>query len=107
MLLRLQAEFSGPESVLLGHGPLGALETVQDQLAEEGIPDAPGDGYVLLAVLVDQVYVITAGFPGHVGVFAQFDVAFCAKHERPAVTPGAQAVRAEPVDPAVSRRAVA
>ena len=30
MLLRLQAEFSGPESVLLGHGPLGTLEAVQD-----------------------------------------------------------------------------
>jgi hypothetical protein len=53
MFLRLQAEFSGSESVLLGHGPLGALEAVQDQLAEEGIPDAPGHGYVLLAVLVD------------------------------------------------------
>jgi len=28
MLLCLQAEFSGSEGVLLGHGPLGALEAV-------------------------------------------------------------------------------
>ena len=44
LLLRLQAELSGPEGVFLGHGPLGALEAVQDQLAEEGIPDAPDTG---------------------------------------------------------------
>jgi hypothetical protein len=51
---------------------LGAVEAVEDQLAEEGIADLAVDRDVALGVVVDQVHVVALRVTGDVGVLAEF-----------------------------------
>jgi hypothetical protein len=58
--------------VVLGHRVLGAVEAVEDQLAEEGVADLSAHRDMALGVVVDQVHVVAVGVAGDVGVLAEF-----------------------------------
>ena len=96
--LGAQAEFGGFEGVGLGHGMLGAVEAVEDELAEETEADLAGDVEVALAGVVDEVNVVAGFVAGDVEIFAEFDVALGAEDDGAAVAPGAEAGGGEPVD---------
>ena len=61
LLLRAEAEFGGGEGVPLGHRVLGAVEAVEDQLAEERVAHPAVDRDVVLGVVVDEVHVVAFG----------------------------------------------
>ena len=50
---------------------LGAVEAVEDQLAEEGVADLSAHRDMALDVAVDQVHVVAVGVAGDVGVLAE------------------------------------
>ena len=109
--LGAQAELGGFEGVGLGHGILGAVEAVEDELAEETEADLAGNVEVALASVVDEVDVVAGFVAGDVEVFAEFDVALGAEDDGAAIAPGAEAGRRQPVhvviaqhDPTVGRR---
>jgi hypothetical protein len=66
-----EAEFGGGERVGLGHGVLGAVEAVSDELAEERVADLPVDRDVALGLVVDEVDVVGFRVAGDVGVLAE------------------------------------
>ncbi len=88
--------------MLLGHGPLGAVKAVEHQFAKERVAHLPLDIEVVLAAAVDQIKLVAPGPSAHVDVLAQFNVTIGAEQEGTAVTPSAQPVRCEPVDPEVT-----
>ena len=51
---RSHAQFAGFECVFLCHGFFGAVETIEDELAEEGIPDFTGYNQILFGISVCQ-----------------------------------------------------
>jgi len=57
--------------VVLRHRVLGAVEAIEDQLAEEGVADLSAHRDMVLGVVVDQVHVVAVGVPGDVGVLAE------------------------------------
>jgi hypothetical protein len=57
--------------VVLGHRVLGAVEAVEDQLAEEGVADLSAHRDMALGVVVNQVHVVAVGVAGDVGVLAE------------------------------------
>jgi hypothetical protein len=69
-------------------------------------PTLPGDVEVLLPLVVHEVEVVARLVARDVDVLAQLDVALGAEDDGAAVAPGAEAVRREPVDADVVRRAV-
>jgi hypothetical protein len=50
---------------------LGAVEAVEDQLAEEGVADLSAHRDMALGVVVNQVHVVAVGVAGDVGVLAE------------------------------------
>jgi hypothetical protein len=92
--------------VVLRHCVLGAVEAVEDQLAEEGVADLSVHRDMALGVVVDQVHVVALRVAGDVGVLAELQVPFGAEDEGASVAPGAEGVGGEPVDSAVAGRAV-
>src|SRR5699024_1986931 len=104
LLLRIQRELHGLEGVLLGHGVLGAVQDIEDQLAEEGVAHLAGGVDAVLALAVDQDHLAAAVVGGDVHVLAQLDVALGAEDEGAAVAPGAQTLRSEPVHAHEARR---
>jgi hypothetical protein len=58
--------------VPLRHRVLGAVEAVEDQLAEEGVADPAVDRDVALGLLVDEVHVVAFRVAGDVDVLAEF-----------------------------------
>src|SRR5699024_11781586 len=57
LLLRLQRELHGLEGVLLGHRVLGAVQHVEDQIAEERVAQLPGcvGGVLVLSVHAEEL----------------------------------------------------
>jgi len=86
--LRDEAEFRSFKCVLLRHGAFGALEAVEDQLAEEGKSDFSRAGDVVLAFAVDEKQLIAAVVGGcDVDVFAKLDKALGAEDNCASVAP--------------------
>src|SRR5690606_15934906 len=95
--LGAQAELGGLEGVPLGHGLLGAVEAIEDQLAEELEADLAGHFEVMLAFVVHQIDVVAGLLPADIDILAQLDVALGAENRHAAVAPGAQPGRRQPV----------
>jgi len=104
--LGAEAELGGFEGVRLSHGFFGAVEAVEDELAEEAEADLAGDVEMMLATVIDEVDVIAGFLAGDVDVFAELDVALGAEDEGAAVAPGAETIGCEPIDADVVGRAV-
>src|SRR3982750_3116429 len=90
----------------LGHGLLGAVQAIENQLAEKTETHLAGDVDMALARVVHDVDIVTGLLPRDVDVFAELDVAFGAENDGAAIAPGAEAVRGKPVDADVVRRAI-
>src|SRR6478735_6890522 len=82
------------------------MDAVEDELAEVAEADLAVDLDVLLAVRVHEIDMIAGLFPADIDVLAQLDVALLTENDHAAVTPGAEALRREPVDADVIRRTV-
>lgn len=104
--LRLQAKFRRAEGVLLGHRMLGAVQTVENELAKKRISDLSVAADMALAVMVDQIKLITFVVPAYVEIFAQLDVSRRAEDKGPAIPPGAQTIRVQPVNANIVCRAI-
>ena len=102
----LEAEFGGEEGVLLRHGGLRAVQTVEEKLAKEWETDQTGARNAMLALGIDEEELIRTVGGGDVGVFAQFDVTLRAEDYEAAVAPGAESGRGEPIHAEVTRRTV-
>ena len=105
-LLGLEAEFGSEEGVLLCHGSLRAVQTVEEELAKEWETDQTGARNAMLALGIDEEELVRAVGGGDVGVFAQFDVTLRAEDHEAAVAPGAESGGGEPIHAEVTRRAV-
>ena len=102
----LEAELGGEEGVLLCHGSLRAVQTVEEKLAKERETDQTGARNAMLTLGVDEEELISAVGGGDVGVFAQFNVALRAEDHEAAVAPGAESGGGEPIHAEVTRRAI-
>ena len=67
--------------MVLGHGGFGAVEAVEDELAEVGEADFAVAADVVLAGVIDEEEVVAFGLRAEVEVFADFDVALGAEDE--------------------------
>ena len=90
----------------LRHRFFGAVEAVENQLAEERKADIPAAGDAVLALAIDKEKLLAAVGCGDVDVFAQLDVALGAEDEQASVAPRSKASRSEPIDAEVAGRAV-
>jgi len=90
--LGLEAELGGFEGVGLGHGVFGAVEAVEDELAEVGETDLAADVEVLFAFLVHDVDVVAGALAADVDVFAQLDGALGAEDHGAAIAPDGEAL---------------
>ena len=100
--LRLQRQRQTGEHLLLRHDGMVAAGTPVDEVAIVGDRQRAAV-HVARAVAVGDEHVIRAGAALDIEVLAQFQRAFGADHEQPAIAPGRQAVGREPVQPARSR----
>ena len=105
-MLGLEAELGGEEGVLLRHGGLRAVQTVEEELAKEWETDQTGARNAMLALGVDEEELVRAVGGGDVGVFAQFDVTLRAEDHEATVTPSAESGRGEPIHAEVAGRTV-
>src|SRR5215213_7679864 len=94
--LRSQAEVGGEERVFLGHRGIGAVQAIEDELAEEWIAGFAVAADVVLALVIHEVKMVAFRFAPEIEILAQLDVARGAEDEGAPVAPGAQAVGVEP-----------
>ena len=88
------------------HSLLGALEAVENQLAEEREANIAATGDAVLALAIDKEKLLAAVGCGDVDVFAQLDVALGAEDEQASVAPRSKASRREPIHAEVAGRAI-
>src|SRR5665647_2683982 len=100
--LRSYGELGRLEGVLLGHGVLRTLQTVEHELAEERVPDLALDIEVGLFRPVGEVHVRGSIVRADVHVLPLLDEAFGTEDEHAAVAPHLQSVGGEPVAPEVA-----
>src|SRR5665647_165211 len=100
--LRSYGELGRLEGVLLRHGVLRTLPTVEHELAEERVPDLALDIEVGLFRPVGEVHVRGSVVRADVHVLPLLDEAFGTEDEHAAVAPHLQSVGGEPVAPEVA-----
>ena len=91
LILGVDAQFSGFESMLLGHGMLRAFQTIQDKLPEEWIAHLALKLHMKLSLAINQVQMIALRMPGDIDVFPKLDVSFRPQNKGSSVAPGAKA----------------
>ena len=99
--LRLQREPADVEGLPLRHRRLGAVRDVVEEVAVVGHRQPAAIDVARRGPVGDE-HVVGAFAPLDVEVLAQFQRALGADDEEPAVAPGRQAVRREPVEPDVA-----
>src|SRR5262245_12510215 len=95
--LGAQRQLGREKAMRLGHGRLGAIENVINELpAVRQFLTLAVD--ILCARLIDQKQMVGPWPAGEVAVLAYLDVAVGAQNRQPSVAPGRQAVGRKPVD---------
>ena len=61
---------------------------------------------MLFALPVHQKQMVAFGLATDVDIFSHFDITFGAKNDRPAVSPGAQTSRSQPIHPKIRSRTI-
>ena len=85
--LRIQAQLRRREDVALRHRHLGAVEAVEDELAEEGEPRLPSGVDVALRFVRDQENVVAATLAGYVDILPDLYAALSAQDKEATIAP--------------------
>ena len=99
--LRFHRKLSRLEGMLLGHGVFGAVDAVEDQVAEEGESGVFQTLDFLFFRSVHQKDFAGRRFARHVHIFTDFHGSFGADYKCSTVAPAGGSVRRKPIEAAV------
>ena len=104
--MSLETYFRRFEGVRLCHRVFCPVQAVENKLPKKRETNFSAERKMLFALPVHQEQMVAFGLAANVDILSHFDVAFRAQNDCPAISPGAQTSRSQPIHPKVRSGAV-